>query len=96
MHDESFSAAHTLPTRSVFDWYTDSGSTKTVTDMRHLIVDYQSVRPGSLTISGFGGIKLNVDGYGNVPVIDEVIISLKIFKKKTKTPLDTVVKVLQT
>ena len=75
MHDESYSAAHTLPIRSVFDWYADSGSTKTVTDMRHLIMDYKSVRLGSWTISGIGGIKLNVHGYGNVPVIAEVIPS---------------------
>ena len=84
MHDESYSAAHTLPIRSVFDWYADSGSTKTVTDMRHLIMDYQSVRPGSWTISGIGGIKLNVHGYGNVPVIAEVIQSKKKKKKKKK------------
>jgi len=72
MHDESYSAAHTLPIRSVFDWYTDSGSTKTVTDMRYLIMDFRSVKPGSWTIAGIGGIKLNVHGYGNVP---EVILS---------------------
>ncbi|KZS10552.1 Uncharacterized protein APZ42_024954 [Daphnia magna] len=70
--DEGFAASQCFAVRSVFDWFADSGATASMTDQRQLLMDYETIKPGSWSVSRIGGTNLSVHGRGNVPIITEV------------------------
>jgi hypothetical protein len=38
----------------------------------YLGMDYETIKPGTWSVSGIGGTNLSVHGRGNVPIITEV------------------------
>jgi hypothetical protein len=69
---DGFTASQCYAIRSVFGWFADSGATASMTDQRKLLMDYETVKPGTWSVSGIGGTNLTVHGRGNVPIITEV------------------------
>ena len=70
--EDGFAASQCYAVRSVFDWFADSGATASMTDQRQLLMDYETIKPGTWSVSGIGGTNLSVHGRGNVPIITEV------------------------
>ena len=70
--EDGFAASQCYAVRSVFDWFADSGATASMTDQRQLMMDYETIKPGTWSVSGIGGTNLSVHGRGNVPIITEV------------------------
>ena len=71
--DKGFPASGSFATRSIFDWFADSGATSHMTDQRSLMTNYIPVTPGSWMVSGIGGANLPVHGQGEITVITEVL-----------------------
>nr|CAH0110709.1 unnamed protein product [Daphnia galeata] len=69
--DTGFPASACYSTRSIFDWFADSGATSHMTDQRSLIFNYKPVTPGSWMVTGIGGATLPVHGQGQVSVLTE-------------------------
>lgn len=72
--DAGFPASACYSTRSIFDWFADSGATSHMTDQRSLIFNYKPVTLGSWMVTGIGGATLPVHGQGHVLVVTEVNI----------------------
>ena len=70
--EDGFAASQCYAVRSVFDWFADSGATASMTDQRQLLMDYETIKPGTWSVSGIGGTNLSVHGRGNVPIITEI------------------------
>lgn len=69
--DKGFPASTSFATRSIFDWFADSGATSHMTDQRSLMTNYTSIPPGSWMVRGIGGANLAVHGQGQITVITE-------------------------
>lgn len=67
-------AAERLNARTGQDWFIDSGATDSFTDQRHIMTNFVPIVPGTLLVDGIGGVKLEVHGRGDVPVISEVLL----------------------
>ncbi len=69
--EKGFPASSYFATRSIFDWFADSGATSHMTDQRSLMTNYVPIAPGSRMVIGIGGSNLPVHGQGEVTVIME-------------------------
>lgn len=70
--EKGFPASPCFATRSIFDWFADSGATSHMTDQRSLMTNYIPLTPGTWMVNGIGGSNLPVHGQGEITVITEV------------------------
>ena len=56
----------------IFDWFIDSGASESFTDQRQIIENFQPITTGSWTMSGIGGMSLEVHGRGDLHIIAEI------------------------
>lgn len=55
-----------------FDWYADSGATHHMTDQRSTLHNFEPVELNTWAVTGIGGVKLFVEGKGDIHVISTV------------------------
>ena len=68
----AYAASECFIARTPFDWFIDSGTSESFTDQRQIIENFKPITIGSWTVSGIGGMSLEVHGRGDVHIIAEV------------------------
>lgn len=70
--DDSLFSSSKFDPRSIFAFFADSGATNHICDQRGLFPTLKPVEPGTWSVSGIGGTKLDVLGIGNINIAVKV------------------------